>query len=770
MKKMTIGLVGNPNCGKTTLFNALTGSRQQVGNWPGVTIERKSGHLNHEGHAIEVVDLPGVYTLTQVAENGAIDARIACDYIVSGQADLIINIVDASNLERNLYLTTQLLEMQMPVLLAVNMVDIAAQRGIKIDLKTLSQQLGCPVVAVTASKNRGIQELKTAVVSEFNSSFSVRKRNRVISHSTIIETAIAALIPVIKSIAPNTPLDAYYLALRLLEGDYYAKSLLGNAINLPLQQQYEYIKTVAGEESDILIADARYSYINQVTQLAVVKGSQHFNSITALIDRVILNRLLGIPIFLLIMYSMFLFAINLAGALQDFFKIASDTIFVDGMATVLNHWGMPGWVTGIIASGIGKGINTTVAFIPIIGGMFFFLALLEGSGYMARAAFVMDRLMRAMGLPGKSFVPLIVGFGCNVPGIMASRTLENKSDRVLTVLMSPFMSCGARLAIFAVFTAAFFPTGGHNIVFALYIIGIMVAIMTGFLLRRTILSGESSPLVMELPPYHIPNLRSVLLSTWGRLKSFLWNAGRLILPICVLIGALNSITLHGELKLGEANQDSLLSTIGRGVTPVFAPIGIQQDNWPATVGLVTGTLAKEVVIGTLNTLYTQIGKLTAEKEESFNFWGGLRDAVMSVPKNLQALGGALGNPVLASAPGHDVNDGVYGQMAKRFDGKTGAFAYLLFILLYVPCVSTVAVIAKELGQRWAWFSVCWGTGLAYGLAVIFYQVATFARHPIASAAWVMGILLVLTAVIIILRKLAKQELTSPASLSTGALS
>lgn len=742
----SIALVGNPNCGKTTLFNALTGSTQLVGNWPGVTVERKSGYFTEQGHKVEVVDLPGVYSLTVVSDSISIDENIACDYILTAKADLIVNIIDATNLERNLYVTTQLLEMGVPLIIMVNMMDIAKQRGIHIDLNALAQKLACPVLPIVASKNVGISALKDKIVNM--PGFQRNDAEFLHYYSSVVKKAINTL----QTIVPSA-----YLALRLLEGDVYAQKQAKESYQALLQQQLELIRADIGEDADIVIADARYTFIQQITQQVVSKGAQYASTITAKIDKIVLNRFLGIPIFLTMMYLMFLFAINFSGVFQDLFKIGSDTIFTQGLAELLTYWHFPVWFIAIVANGIGKGINTTVTFIPIIGGMFLFLSLLEASGYMARAAFVMDRCMHLLGLPGKSFVPLIVGFGCNVPGIMAARTLENKRERILTVMMSPFMSCGARLAIFAVFITAFFPMGGANIVFALYLTGIIVAILTGLALRKTLLTGTSSPLVMELPPYHMPNIGTLLRRTWMRLRDFLWKAGRVILPVCILIGALNSVDTQGNLQLGEANQDSLLSVMGRSVTPVFAPMGIQQDNWPATVGLMTGTLAKEVVVGTLNTLYSQVGHLSEAEEEKFSFGGGLKQALLSIPTNFAKLSGAFANPVLASAPIHDVSKGVYGQMAQRFNGKIAAFAYLLFVLLYVPCVSTVATIAKELGCSWAAFSVIWGTSLAYALATGFYQIATFAEHPLQTCLWVSGILLMLTMSLVLMRFFARNQ-------------
>ncbi len=737
-------LVGNPNCGKTALINALTGSRLRVGNWPGVTVEKKSGFFLLQNKKVEVVDLPGTYSL--VANNGktSIDEIIAVNYINEHPQDIIINVIDALNLERNLFLTTQLIDLERPMIVALNMMDLAERERIKINVNKLSSKLGCPVIPIVSVKNKGIDLLKQCIVNQ------QQKIPLTLSYPQEITQAI-------NSIQKISQLNKA-LALRLLEGDLH----VFNSSDLQLQENIEKIqedisKTI--EETDILIADSRYDFAHSVRLAVIEQESQSKTNLTEKIDRIVLNRFLGIPIFLVIMYLMFLFAINIGGAFQDFFDIGTDTIFVQGFAHLLQSLNMPNWIIALLASGAGKGINTTVTFIPVIGGMFLFLAFLEDSGYMARAAFVMDRFMRALGLPGKSFVPMIVGFGCNVPAIMAARTLDSRRDRILTIMMSPFMSCGARLAIFAVFTAAFFPRGGQNVVFALYIIGILTAVITGLLLRKTILQGEPSPFIMELPPYHIPTLRAIWQQTWARLKRFLFKAGKFIIPICILIGALNSLTITGGLVGDNGSGQTLLSWLGRELTPLFSPFGLHQDNWPATVGLLTGTLAKEVVVATLNTLYTQVGHFTTTVSH-FNFWSGLHAAVMSVPHNLAALPHALGNPVLASAPDHSVNHGVYGLMYQRFNGQAAAFSYLLFVLLYIPCVSTTAVMIRELDKKWATFSVLWSVGLAYGVAVIFYQVATLSHHPYSSIAWISGICVLFLGTITAMRFYANHTVSS----------
>lgn len=725
---LTIALAGNPNCGKTTLFNALTGARQKVGNWPGVTVERKSGFFMQSGKTVEVVDLPGVYSLILASDTAAIDERIASEYILSRQADVIVNIVDASHLERNLYLTMQLREMGVPVILALNMMDVARAREIHIDTAALSRELGCPVVALEANRGGGVPELKRTVV-EYDASAAD-------ALFPSFPQAIANAIDVL-SAASEEP----SFAIRLLENDAYSRKLVSDAVLNQINAQQETITHSLHEDSDILIADARYRFIQQILQQCLSKSPVVKTSWTARLDSIVLNRVLGIPIFLAAMYLLFVFAINIGGAFQDFFDIGSQTIFVDGFGHLLESYHAPAWLIALLADGLGKGINTTVTFIPVIGSMFLFLALLEDSGYMARAAFVIDRFMRALGLPGKAFVPMIVGFGCNVPAVMGARTLENRRDRILTIMMTPFMSCGARLAIYAVFTAAFFPQGGQNVVFALYLAGIFMAILTGFLLRQTVLKGEPSPLVMELPPYHMPHLKTLMLHAWQRLKGFVFRAGKLIVPICVLIGVLNALNIDGSMNTGEGDASSLLSLVGQWATPIFAPMGIHNDNWPATVGLVTGVLAKEVVVGTLNTIYSQVGHLsTAASAEAFQFWNGISQAFQSIPQNLAQLSSAFGNPVLAQAPMGSVNQGVYGLMYRHFDGQAGAFAYMLFVLLYFPCISTMAVMMRELHRGWAVFSALWMTVVAYGAAVTFYQAATWARHPLSSLVWIAGIL------------------------------
>lgn len=737
-ERFTVGVVGNPNCGKTTLFNVLTGSKQQVGNWPGVTVEKKTGEYTFAHKTIELVDLPGTYSLESADDTVSLDEKVARDYVASRAADLIINIVDASNIERNLYLTSQLLEMRVPMIVVLNMMDVVKQRGINIDTHFLAHALGCPVLPVAASIQQGITELKNAIQHALQTQ-PVPTAN-VIYHPAL-ETAITQLCPVLKPTAEQYPCDVRWLALRLLEDDTLAQAIAGDTYAPQVQALQQQIEQQANEEIDILAADARYGFVNQITKDAVCKLYEISRHGTERIDSIVLNRFLGIPIFLLVMYAMFMFTINIGSAFVDFFDQAVGALLVDGLGELLTSWQFPEWLTVLITKGLGGGIQVVATFIPIVGFLFIFLSALEDSGYMARAAFVMDRFMRFIGLPGKSFVPMIVGFGCNVPAIMATRTLENPRDRVLTNLMNPFMSCGARLPVYALFAAAFFPVGGQNLVFALYLLGIVVAVLTGLIMRHTLFKGETTPFIMELPAYHLPTLRGVCLRTWDRLQSFLKNAGKVIVPMVLVLNFLNALGTDGSF--GQENSDkSVLSAIGRSLTPVFSPMGIREDNWAATVGIFTGVLAKEAVVGTLDALYSQMANQPKE-EQAFDLTQALLNACQTVPDNLKAVADNVLDPLGLGVVNEEqaVSNATFAAMQNSFDGKAGAFAYLLFILLYAPCVAATAAIYRETNRFWTVFIVCWTTGVAYMTATLFYQVSSYAEHPERSLAWIIGLLL-----------------------------
>ncbi|MFP4154391.1 MAG: Fe(2+) transporter permease subunit FeoB [Halothiobacillaceae bacterium] len=765
----TVALVGNPNCGKTTLFNALTGARQRVGNWPGVTVERKTGRYRYEGREVEVVDLPGTYSLDVSDGEVSLDEQIVHDYIAAGEADLIINIVDASNLERNLYLTAQLIEIGTPLVIALNMMDVAADKGVQIDVDRLSAELGCPVVPVVASEGRGIPELKHLLHSLAEQPTQATTN---VTYADALEHAIVAIEAELAPVAHDRGISARWLALRALAGDAQVRELLRETAGPDALSRLE-DATESLDDVDILVADGRYAMANRVANAVTQRSGSITRDMTDLIDRVVLNRLLGIPIFLAVMYLMFMLTINIGGAFIDFFDILAGTLFVDGLGAALSGAGSPEWLTLVVADGIGGGIQVVATFIPIIGLLYLFLSALEDSGYMARAAFVMDRFMRWIGLPGKSFVPLIVGFGCNVPAIMATRTLEQNRDRIMTVMMSPFMCCGARLPVYALFAAAFFPIGGQNVVFGLYLIGIAVAVMTGLMLKHTMLKGEAMPYVMELPRYHRPTLKGVLIRTWERLKSFIVGAGRIIVPMVLVLNVLNAIGTDGTFG-HEDSPDSVLSEIGRTLSPAFAPIGLDEENWPATVGIFTGILAKEAVVGTLDSMYTALAEaetraqgLHVGEEEDFSLTAGVSEALGSIPANLADSLGAWGDPLgigvgetahtAEAAEAQGVEPGTFGAMAARFDGAAGAFAYLLFVLLYTPCVAAIAAAYRETGPGWTGFMVAWTTGVAYAGATLFYQVATFGQHPQSALAWIIGILTALVLLFLALKRWGRRN-------------
>lgn len=763
--QFNIGLLGNPNCGKTTLFNQLTGTRQRIGNWPGVTVDRKYGEFQFRDTPFQVVDLPGVYSLDNSARS--LDERITRDFILSGEADVIVNIVDAGNLERNLYLSVQCLEMQVPMVIAVNMLDMAEKHDIRIDFEALSRAFGCPVIPIIATRKQGLDQLLAAVEDTAKQQQIPSQR---LVYSEDIETAIDAILARVPEDRHCSHINCRWLAAQLLDGDSGVESL--KAIDADIIQfahgLKQQIETDSQEDMDILLADGRYGFARDLVVQAVKKPEQAKHTLSDKIDRIALHPLLGIPVFLLMIYLMFLFTINIGGALVDFFDMAGNAIFVDGFGRLLLWMGSPQWLKTLLADGIGGGVQVVATFIPIIGFLFLFLSFMEGSGYMMRAAFVVDRFMRRLGLPGKAFVPLIVGFGCNVPAIAATRTLDNHRERILTVLMAPFMSCGARLSVYALFAAAFFPTGGQNMVFSLYLIGIAVAVLTALAVRSTLLPGQASPFLMELPAYHLPSFKGILLGTWSRLRGFVTDAGKIIVFMVVIINFLNSWGTDGSFG-NQDSEKSVLSAISKTLTPVFAPLGIREDNWPATVGIFTGILAKEVVVGTLDAVYSNIDAKPTDTEEAPRaITEQLQAAVATIPANLSDalhnLADPLGLGVLDSSGEQDqaaeeqgIHSATFGAMATRFDGQVGAYAYLLFILLYAPCVAATAAVYREAGRNWMLFTLGWSTGLAFSLSTLFYQTARFQQHPLSSSLWIIGVITALVLALLAMRRSGQQN-------------
>ena len=768
-QKHTVCIVGNPNCGKTTLFNALTGSHQDVGNWPGVTVEKKTGFYKHNNETIEIVDLPGIYSLTPSSAAGE-DERVARDYILTNEAEAVVNIIDASNLERNLYLTAQLIEMRVPMVVVVNMLDVARHHNIEVRLSELERTLGCPVIGMIASREAGLGELKEKL-SAFLKKPVVPPMS--IQFDEAVEEALVKIEDSLEKMGVKRP---KWFAAQILESAPGIEEKLPAGATERVAPFVEPVSELFDGDLDIAVADARYQFVAKVVQEAVHRTGEASATVTDRIDRVVLNRWAGLPIFLLVMYVMFLFTQNLGAAFIDFFDILVGGIFVTGFGEFLASIGTPEWLRVILADGIGGGIQTVSTFIPVVFFLFFFLAILEDSGYMARAAFVMDRLMRAIGLPGKAFVPLIVGFGCNVPAIMATRTMDRASDRIITIMMAPFMSCGARLPVYVLFATAFFPTNGQNLVFALYLIGILAAVLTGFLVKRIALPGAPAAFVMEIPPYHIPTVKGVMLRTWDRLKGFVLRAGRVIIVIVACLGFLNSVGTDGSFG-NEDSKNSVLAEVGRTIVPVLEPMGVSEENWPAAVGIFTGILAKEAVVGTMNSLYDNMAREknaengaapeAAEEEAPWSFTATLAEAADSVVANLSDLGGALTDPAgirvddlsdtAAAAESQEVSLDTVAIMQQLFGSSFAAFCYLLMVLLYMPCGAAVATVWREAGPRWTLFLCAWTTVLGYTSATIVYRIGEFAADPTYALICIIGSVALLGGMILWLKRFADKN-------------
>lgn len=760
-KTFTLALVGNPNCGKSTLFNAMTGSHQKVGNWPGVTVERKTGHFRHGETTFEVVDLPGTYSLHVSHEEDSLDQQIAQHYVLSGEPDLLVHIIDASSLERGLYLSTQLRDAGIPIVVALNMMDVAHQQGMHIDPYRLAEHIGLPVVPIIASKQEGVGTLIDVIINR------LREQADTKDHSIPLSAELEAAVMGIDAILRKHGQTANRLQLTaLLEKDANVRQGLPEETRKEVDVLVSELEERRDSNTTDLLIQARYQWIAEK-----IKGVQHRDeqvkrTFSDYLDALLLNRFLAFPLFLMVMYLMFLFTINFGSAFIDFFDIAAGAIFVDLPRQLLTAIHCPEFLIALIADGAGGGIQLVLSFVPVIGALFLFQSFLESSGYMARAAFILDRSMRSIGLPGKSFVPLVVGFGCNVPSVMAARALDSQQDRLLTALMAPFMSCGARLTVYVLFAAAFFPTNGQNIVFGLYLIGLILAVLTGLVMRKQLLRRDMTPLIMELPNYHIPTMRGLMLSTWHRLKGFVVRAGKAIVAVVIVLNFLNSIGTDGSFG-NENTEQSVLSVIGKEITPVFEPLGLTEENWPATVGIFSGIFAKEVVVGTLDALYTNMAGDTVSSDEETSMGDTLKEAVASIPANLSELGSAFSDPLginvddmsdtEAAAADQEVAVGTLTLMASLFDGRIGAFAYLLFVLLYMPCVATLGALYKEAGGFWATFSATWNTLIAYAAAVLCYQLGTFAAHPMSSMMWSSGMVVLLVGGYLGLMHYARKE-------------
>ena len=708
VKGLHYALVGFANSGKSTLFNLLSShhknaAKQNVGNFSGITVAAKKASVQLNGVDTFLSDLPGLSSLTKRSEQGQ-DLTISQQFIKNKDIDCLINVVDVNQISRQLYLTVQLLELGVPMIVVLNKVD--RQKHALVDVDKLSAELGCPVIALSAHHKSalGLLEQKLLLVPQQVS----RQRQASKQHETAGNK--------------NWPVE--------------------NSAAIQARQD-----TVA----DIL------------SKVSVAGGGARFSDS---LDNFVLHPITGIPVFLGMMYLLFMFAINVGSAFIDFFDILSGTIFVDYPLHFLAPLALPQWILTIV-EGVGSGIQTVATFIPVIACLFIGLSLLENSGYLARAAFVVDSLMQKIGLPGKAFVPLIVGFGCTVPAVMSARVLDSERERITTIMMSPFMSCGARLPVYALFAAAFFPENGQNLVFLLYLIGIAAAIFTGFLLKKTVLFGTSSLNIMELPPYELPQLGVISKRVWQRTYGFVTGAGKTIVIVVCLLNFLNSIGTDGSFG-HQDSEKSILSQGAQVVMPLLAPMGIKEENWQAGVGIITGIFAKEVLVATFNSLYSPSNGADGGVPSLTESW---YDAVSSIKENL--LGIAPDDPLginvgdlsdLAQvAKDQDVELSTYQVMQAAFAGQLGAFSYLLFILLYTPCVAAMGAIKNEVGSRWAGFAAIWSFLLAYLMATLCFQIGNFFVAPLMASISIAAVLLCFAGVYFWLKHQGRKVLTIPIS-------
>ena len=692
--KPLVVLLGNPNCGKTTLFNQLTGLNKKTGNWSGVTVDSQYCALNINDLKYDLVDLPGLYGLS-IDSQGQDESHVK-EFLQAQKMSLIINVVNASTLQRGLFLNQELTAFGVPIITVLNMWDEALEKNIVIDVVELEKLTKTKIIKMVAITGIGIAGLKTAI----------------------------------KENLTNKAQD---------------KTKPGN-----VQQEQDF--------------DTIFDKAEKISSKVVSTQEQQPNKNR--LDNFTTHPVTGMFSFFLAMYIMFFFAINVSAVFIDFFDIAVGAIFINGGHQLFEALGFPTWLTVILADGIGGGMQTVATFIPVIGFLYLVLTWLEDSGYMARAAFVMNGLMQKIGLSGQAFVPLIVSFGCNVPAIMATRSLPSRRERLVTIMMAPFMSCGARLSVYALFVAAFFSDYATTIVFSLYIFGILIAVLTGIMLQKTILPGKAEPFLIELPSWRIPTFKNLIIGTWRRLKNFILDAGKIIVIMVMLIQVLNSIGT--DLSWGnEDTENSMLSATAKMAVPIFEPMGIDERNWPAIVGILTGILAKEVVVGTLDAIYTSLDKQeNNNQEQQPTIKQELIAAVISIKDNAAGLGDLILDPLGLSITGvgseqqmaenQDVSRSLFGIIRDRFSDKFAAFAYLLFILLYFPCVAATAAIAREAGMKWAVFSGVWSTGLAYMVATNFYQLTHFSANPLSASIWLLVFIALISSLFLYLKKAGKR--------------
>lgn len=674
-RQITVALVGNPNCGKTSFFNFATGLREKVGNYSGVTVQEKTAKVFHKGYTIKIVDLPGTYSLTEFSPE-EIHVR---NFLFKEQPDIVLNIVDAGNLERNLFLSTQLIDQDQPMVLALNMYDELEKTGGKLDHESLSKMLGFPIVPVVAKSGKGIPEVLDEIIKVYENGNSSTKHIH-INYGEMVEKAISEISALVKKNSSIRRIyHIRYLALKLIEGDRITLDELAylenfQEIKTAAKSWREKIENEYHDEIASVISDLKYGFIRGALSEVLTHGQESRRQLSYALDTVLTNRLLGFPVLLLFMWVMFWCTFTLGGFPQG---------WIEEGVTWLADWvseAMPeGMLRDLLSDGIISGVGGVLVFLPNILILFLFISVLEDTGYMARAAFIMDKLMHRIGLHGKSFIPYIIGFGCGVPAIMATRTLENRKDRILTILTVPFMSCSARLPVYLLFVSAFFEKSQALILLLIYLIGIGVAIFTATILNKIVFKNASDQFVMELPPYRLPTLRNTLIHMWEKSAQYLKKMGSVILLASIIIWALGYFPRH-ENPAENTIENSYIGIIGSAIAPTVAPLGF---DWQMGVSLLTGLAAKEIVVSSLSVIYTG------------------DDSAETLPDRLRTLSADDGEP---------------------FFTPLKAFCFMLFILLYMPCIAAVVAIRRESGRGWMWFSIFYTIGVAWLLTFAVWQI------------------------------------------------
>jgi len=742
----TIALAGNPNVGKSTLFNSLTGSRQHVGNWPGKTVEKKDGLLQIGEQKIKVVDLPGTYSLTAYS----IEEIITREFIVNEKPTAVVAVVNAANLDRNLYLVTQLIELDIPVIVALNMTDVARRRGLAISLKGLSERLGgIPVIETVGNRDEGLDDLKEAIdmvirhphTGNVKTTFSGIVREEIDNLKVMIE----GLEHLEESYRPR------WLATKLLENDQEEikklESLDASSLLESARAARERVESQTGEDPEILIADQRYQFIDKVVDSAVERPRKTTITRSEMIDKVITHKIWGLPIFMLLMWLVFQFTSNVSAPFLDWVDVFINEFILKWTVRALGLMGVgDSWISSLITDGVIAGVGGVLVFVPVLLFLYLALGIMEDSGYMARAAFVMDRVMRWMGLHGKSFLPMIIGFGCTVPAVYATRTLENEKDRKLTAFLATFMSCGARLPVYVVFGAAFFGAASGTLVFAMYLLGIIIALITGFVMKNTVYKSKPpAPFVMELPPYRIPSPKDVWHQMWERTHGFLVKSGTVILGVSVALWLLMAIPAHQDMgRFNEVQSgDSLFGRISGLLAPVFKPAGF--GSWQSTGSLMTGILAKEVIVSTMSQIYAGESLPAAEMPGTFQedlisvgmsfgraAFLTVQETINIVPRTISLIPFVnLGELDLLQSEGEELDyTRLEGALLIAFEktagsprsGAIAAVSFNVFVLLYIPCVSAVSAMRQEFGQRWMWAQISYTFAIAWAASVVVFQV------------------------------------------------